>query len=184
MPNAPGYFADWLAGLTSTELAEVRAALELRSAVDMLAQSGAAVVAPINDTAENILATISLAAGFMGVNDAIELTTLWSFTGSTNLKTMRARLGGIGGTAFLAAGRNTLTEITLQQKTIIRNRNSLASQVGYTAAVTTAFGVGTQAVLTGTINMANAQDLVITGQKATGTETITLEAYSAIMWRA
>lgn len=178
------YLATYLDALTSTELAEVKAALAAKSPVQVLGQGGAAVTAPANDTAENILATISIAAGLMGANDSLEITTLWSFTGSTNLKTMRARLGGIGGTAFMAAARNTGTEVSLQQQTIIRNRNAQNSQVGWTASVTASFGVGTAAVLTGAIDMTALQTLVITGQKATGSETITLESYSVKLVRA
>lgn len=177
------YFADYLNALTSTEITEVKAAIAAKSPVQVLGQSGAAVSAPANDTNENILATISIAAGLMGANDSLEILTMWSYTASTNNKTLRIRLGGIGGTQYMNSPRNSGTEVGLQLMHFIRNRNSVSSQVGYQSGTFT-FSAATAAATTSSVNMANAQDLVITGQKATGTETLTLESYRVLLLRA
>lgn len=178
-----GYIADYFNALVAgTERTEVRAALAGQGPIQVLGQGGAAVTAPL-DTAENILATISIPAGTMGLNDTLEILTLWTYTGSTNAKTLRIRLGGIGGTQFMNSARNSGTEVGLQMPYFIRSRNSLSSQVGYGSG-NFAFSASTSAPTTGAINMANAQDLVITGTKATGAESLILEAYSVKLFRA
>ena len=142
-----------------------------------LAQSGAILTAPANDTNENTLVTVAVAAGAMGVNGMLRVTTLWSYTNSGNVKTKRVRLGG---TEFLALANTT--QASSANGKIITNRNSAAAQVSFNAA-SGGFGNSTGAVATGTVNTAVAQDLLITAQKATGTETISLESYTVELLR-
>lgn len=177
------YFATYLDALTSTELAEVKAALAAKSPVQVLAQSAVAVTAPASDTNENILATISIAAGLIAANDALEITTMWSFTASTNAKTCRIRLGGIGGTQFLNTAQTTGTNVALHQLQIIRFPTT-ATQKGWNSGNTSIYAAGTGAPTTGAIDMTSLQTLVITGQKATGSETMALESYSVKLVRA
>lgn len=142
----------------------------------LLAASAVAVSAPAN-TSENILATITIPAGAMGLNGILRITTQWTMTSSGNTKTPRIRLGGIGGTVFLA--QTHTTTVTSHDQRQIHNRNSAASQVCQPAlSGNGGWAISAQAVTTGTVNTAAAQDLVITGQKDTAGETITLEAYS------
>lgn len=126
------------------------------------------------DTNENTLATIPMPAGAMGANGALRISTLWSFSG-TNTKTARVRLGGISGTAHL--GVTLTTQTSLENIRIIRNRNSASSQVSYRANDGNSFVAVAAAVLTGAINTANDQDIVITGQLTNTGESVTLESY-------
>lgn len=128
-------------------------------------------------TNETVLATVSVPAGAMGANGALHVITTWSFTGSTNAKTMRARLGGIGGTQHLGQSVSSATNVVLSDERRIRNRNSAASQVCSTNAGATAYGTTTAAVTTSTIDTSVGVDLVFTGQLALAGETITLETY-------
>jgi hypothetical protein len=128
-----------------------------------------------NTLTETILATIPIAAGAMGPNGALRITAVFSHTNSANSKTLRIRLGGIGGTAFTDY-TNTANAAQMTQR-IIQNRNSQASQVAGPSTVPNAVAPTTGSSATGTINTAVAQDLVITGQMAALAETITLESY-------
>ena len=137
----------------------------------ILAQSGASVTAPANDTNENTLATISIKGGVMGLNGALRIYTLWTVTNSGNNKTQRIKLGV---TTFSTL---TVTAVaTVGMIPVLYNRNSAASQVCHpTGAIT---GTSGSAITTGTIDTSADANLTITAQKATGTELIRLEAYT------
>ncbi len=137
------------------------------------AQSGVQIVTA-NNTSEQILATIPILGGTLGVNGVIRVSTLWTMTNNVNVKTLRVRLGGGAGTVFWAAAGASIA--TLKGHCQIANRGSQSSQVAMDSA-TLAFGSSTAAVVTGAIDTAVNQDLVITAQKATGTDTVNLESY-------
>lgn len=141
--------------------------------VRTLGISGGAVSAPAN-TSENILATINIPAKAMGINGALRVTTLWTMTNSVNNKTTSIRLGGISGTAFLALVNTTAA--SLMNIKVIQNRGAANSQVSFNSA-SGGNNTTTGAVTTGSIDTSAAQTLVITGQKASSGETLTLESY-------
>lgn len=154
--------------------------IDLRTRPLILAQSAVAV--PLTGTAsETALATIAIPAGTIGPNGSLRITTLWSHTNSANNKTWRIRLGGIGGTAFAAVVRSTTA--TDHDIRIIRNRGSASSQVALTAGTGVGFGTSGSAPVTGSVDTASAQDLVLSGQLANTGETITLEAYTVELLR-
>lgn len=126
-------------------------------------------------TSETALATIPIPAGAMGANGALRVLTLSSYPNSANAKITRVRLGGIAGTAFLAA--STTTTVGTPNMTFIQNRNSQSSQVGSAVADSKSFVSSATALVTGTIDTSAAQDLVISGQLALDTETMNLERY-------
>lgn len=143
-------------------------------AARILGASAVAVSGPA-DTSENILATITVPAGAMGLNGILRVRALWSHTNSANNKTLRIRLGGVGGTQFLAiVPTTTASAIT---DTTIQNRGAANSQVGSVAALVASFGTTSGALATGAIDTSVATTLVLTGQKASAGETITLESY-------
>ena len=95
------------------------------------------------------------------------------------VKELRVKLGG---TAFFANIQTTVL-IFLPPATQIWNRNSEASQIAFAAANgSTTVGTGTAAT-TGTVNTAAATTLAISGQKAVGTDTLRLYAYSVELVR-
>jgi K+-transporting ATPase c subunit len=127
-------------------------------------------------TNETALATVSIPAGAMGLNGAIHVVTSWTMTNSANAKTVRARLGGVGGTAFMGVGFTATA--TFSDIRRIRNQNSASAQVGSApASSTNAYGSSTSALPTGAIDTGSAQDLVLTGTLANTGETITLTSY-------
>lgn len=141
----------------------------------ILGASAVAVSGPA-DTNENILATITIQAGAMGLNGILRVTTCFSFTNSANTKAGRIRLGGIGGTAFLSQTGWT-TQLGLEHITTIYNRGATNSQVGGGIGVADSGPVAGQTRVTGTIDTSAATTLVITGQKGLAGDTLTLESY-------
>lgn len=146
-------------------------------AAGMSLLAASAVAASVTGTtSETALATVTIPGGAMGLNGGVEIRSTWSYTNSANNKFLRAKFGGAGGTAFLDATQTATA--TWGDSRRIRNRNSLASQVGsMSTAGTGGVGSSSAAVVTGAINSAVDQTIVFTAQLALGTETITLESY-------
>ncbi len=131
-----------------------------------VAVSGAA------DTNENTLATITVPAGVMGLNGIIRLQATITCTNSGNNKTHRVKFGG---TQLTSSSVTTTTYYMIDLT--IQNRNSASSQF----ARFNRFDGGSQSQgqPTATIDTSAATTLIITGQKASAGETITLESYLA-----
>lgn len=142
----------------------------------VLLAASAVAVSTTGDTNENILATVAIAAGAMGLNGGLEIRSTWTVTNSANTKTVRVRLGGIGGTQYM--GQALTASNTFGDTRRIRNRNSAASQVGSIGSSSASpVGASGVAVTTSTINTSVAQTLVFTGQNGLASEIITLENY-------
>jgi len=145
------------------------------SGIVVLGSSGVAV--PLTgSTSETQLALVNVAAGAMGLNGALRITTLWSVNNDADAKTGRIRFGGISGTQIMAL--NMASTATYQLMHIVRNRGAANSQVFQVVTATSNFTSSSGAVGTASVNSAISQDLVISGQLASGTDTITLEAYT------
>lgn len=141
-------------------------------AVYMLAASAADVSAAA-DTAENVLATITIPGGTVKAGSSIRVWPLWTHTNSANNKTLRVRLGGIGGTEYLTI---TATTTATTDRPILIRVITTGTQKGM-AAAPVGFGSGA-AIVTSSVNMAVDTTIVITGQKASAGETLTLNGYT------
>ena len=127
-------------------------------------------------TAETTLYSLVIPGGTIKANGLLRIIALWSFTGSTNSKTFKFKLGG---TEFYSPSTVTAANISLQSQQIIRNRNSASSQIASgssTANPGVGFGFFTVAPHIGTVDTSVDQTLIITGQLANAAETITLES--------
>lgn len=131
-------------------------------------------------TTEGVLATVSIPGGTIGPNGMLRVSTWWSYTSSANAKTLRVRLGGIGGTIFQELAPTTTTTMTTQ--TVVSNRNSQTSQLGAVQGSGSVHGGATAGFVTATIDTGAAQDLVITAQLANSGETISLERVLVEVW--
>jgi hypothetical protein len=142
----------------------------------VLAQSGVAV--PLTGvTDETILATITVPANTLGANGSIRITAGFSYTSSTNAKTPRIKFGGASGMLLFGPAITTANAQVVAQVSV-HNRNSTSSQVsGYNTGTAT-FSTNTVAPITGAFDTTQAQTILITGQLAVGTETLTLERYT------
>ena len=115
------------------------------------------------------LATITVPAGLMGANGKLKIYPLWSTTNNANVKTLRAIFSG-----------STCTTMTSQSVpnnsglVIIRNTNSESAQKCSSGLVA---GIGSSggSIASITIDTTAATTLVISGQLAVGTDTLTLE---------
>jgi hypothetical protein len=142
----------------------------------MLAKSGASS-AHTGDTNETTLATISIPANTLGANGTLKINAIWSFTNSANTKTFRWRLGGLAGTVIASNTASTFTnawsQILMINANATNSQNTFLEQVrGTDGLVTTSFQIGTA------VDMTATQSLVITGQLASGAETVTLLGYT------
>ena len=138
-------------------------------------------VAGAADTNENTLYTLAIAAGTMGANDMLRIWPEFSYTASTNLKTLKLKFGS---TAVITYPDAAAGNVALRPVWLVRNRNSVSSQLitpAYSGGVSVVTGI---APGTGTIDFSAAQTLTITGEKATGGELLALESVLVELIRA
>lgn len=142
------------------------------SGVFVLCKSAVPVTAPA-DTTEDVLYTCTVPANAMGANGVLRITTRWTITNNANAKTLRVHLGGIGGVDYMG---NSVSGVSAQQHQIlIQNRGATNSQYGFGASQAP-FQAQVAAPITSAVDTTAATTIVITGQKAVGTDTITLES--------
>jgi hypothetical protein len=141
----------------------------------VLAASGAQVADKGNVTSEQTFVTVTVPANAMGANGMLRIWYAWNYTNSANDKTLRVRFSGAAGTQFHAYVATTSASDSAV--VTIQNRNATNSQTG--GPSTTAFGMGggTTSMTTASVDTTAETTIVITGQKETGTETLTLERY-------
>jgi hypothetical protein len=140
-----------------------------------LLAASAVALSVTGNTNETVLATVSIPAGSMGLNGGVVVKSTWSHTNSANSKTLRIRFGGVSGTAYLSYGATTTATLTETERRI-RNRNSASSQVG-NAPTGVQSGGSSGAIPTSAVDTTAVVDIVISGQLALGSESITLENY-------
>lgn len=162
---------------TYSQPISAQSALDLRPWV--LAASGVAVD-HTGDTSETTLATVTLPAGAMGPNGFIEILSLWRFTSSINAKTARIKFGG---TTIYSNAQSTLGNVFARDHRSIHNRNAANSQVYNAGSVPFTTG-GSTAMGTMAIDTTADVTIALTGQLASAGETIALDAYRILVYRA
>jgi len=141
----------------------------------ILAKS-AVPVSSTNDTNETAFATVSIAAAALGNNGQLRVHTNWICTNNGNAKTVRVRYSGASGFTFLS--QNISTTAGCSAVTHIGQNNSTFAQVGSSQGVlSTGTGFASSQGSTAVADTSAATSLVITGQKGTGTDTLTLNSY-------
>lgn len=122
------------------------------------------------DTAETILLTVNVPP--LGANSYMDLCSLWSYTNNANTKTLRIRLGGIGGTVLMQLAATTTASLTDIGRKIL-NRGATNSQVSH---VLNAFGsTSSGAAATSAIETNAGTTLVFTVQLGNAADTASLE---------
>lgn len=126
---------------------------------------------------EEARATITVPKAILGRYGRLKIHTSWSYTNSANNKTMRVRYSTITGTAF--TDLTSTTTDSARVNTEIANNAATNSQKGAAPASVNGWTVGTAAALpTAAVDNDTADTtVVISGQKATAGETLTLESY-------
>jgi hypothetical protein len=135
------------------------------------------------DTNENILGTTTIPAGALSTGGGIRVKFKFTYTNSANNKTLRVRFGGIAGTLYLSVVQTT--SASTWGEVILGNAGATNSQQGFGVYYTGSAGITgpSGAVITSAIDTTAATTLVITGQKATAGETLTLEMFTAELLR-
>lgn len=123
---------------------------------------------------ENALATITLPANTLGPNGSVEILATWAMTNSANNKTTRVRFSGAAGTEF--QNRIITTQASSQQLTSISNAGAANAQRGMGLG-SPGNGETTNAIVVGAVDTTADTTIVISGQKASAGETLTLVKY-------
>lgn len=148
--------------------------------VTVLAQSGAAV-SSTNTTGEETLATITVPAGTLRANDSLRIRFGFTYQNNANVKTLKAHYSGVGGTAVLSVGR--ATQINSDCEIIIQNANSTSAQTCRAREMNAGASFAIQVNATA-VDTTASTTFVITSTKATGTDTLTLDYYTAEVIKA
>ena len=119
------------------------------------------------------LATCTLPGGALGPNGHVHIFTYWTMTGSTNSKIIRSQFGN---QVYLAETITALTTIGTVRETIVWAANSRIAQVG-----SSFFGANTTN-FTSSVDTKNSVAILLTGQLSNTSETITLAAYSVVVY--
>lgn len=139
----------------------------------VLAQSAVAVsVGAV--TSEAALATITVPANAMGPNGTLRITAFWTYTNGADDKILRIRFSGAAGTIYHTTTATTTASQTVQVS--ICNINATNSQKSGSPN-SVSFGTSANQSVTSAVDTTAATTIVITGQKETGTDTLTLERY-------
>lgn len=145
------------------------------SAQYLIAQS-ASPASNTATTSEETLATITIPANAMGANGSVTIRASFTYTNSANNKTMRIKFGG---TTYKSVVDTTTA--THQLSVTVYNRNATNSQVSdQSSTVATPYSTSSNALVTSAVDTASDVTVLITGQKASSGETLTLEAYQVV----
>lgn len=140
-----------------------------------LCKSAVAIAAPLT-TNEEIVAICTVPAGAMSNNAILRISAAYSYTNSANSKTFRVRYSGIAGTTFFSAAATTTAFFSLQGT--IQNRGATNSQASWwIGGAAGSWTSGAAGITTGIIDTTAVTTVVITCQKALGSEACTLENY-------
>lgn len=133
--------------------------------------SGTAAPADLN---ENILFTAKLPAATLGTAGAIKLYLAWAHTANANVKTLRVRLGGIGGTVIWSAQPGATSASTTRTEIVCGNTGATNSQIS-TAITQIDAVIQNVGAISSAIDTSVATTIVVTCQKATAGDSIVLQ---------
>lgn len=119
---------------------------------------------------DEVLDSLFIPAGIIGVNSILQIEPLWSYTNSANNKIIKVKIGGV--TVFTATRTTSVRDSAL---IVIANRNSLTSQIrpidgNYVSS-------GSSTATTYNIDFSVGVSIDIIGQRANSSDTLTLEYY-------
>ena len=127
---------------------------------------------------EQILATIPVPAGWMGIDGQIEISLALNLTSSGNNKTTRVRLGTTGVSSTQVAGSIATTSESAEYRAAIRNRGASNSQICHVSHML--LTASSQDFTTTAVETSGLVYLYITVQAAAAAnEEMSLEAYNA-----
>jgi hypothetical protein len=138
-----------------------------------------------SNTAETLLASVTIPAGIMGANGRIEIITSWNWTNNADNKTVKIKFGTVvggfaGATEF--SGFVLTVNTNIQSLTNIYNNNATNLQIGGTGTGGNAYVVNSGTAPTSAIDTTQNTMIYFTGQLTLGTDVLTLQSYSVIVY--
>jgi hypothetical protein len=143
--------------------------------VRAVAGTGAAQTAVTGNTNENTTVSFVVPAGSIGPNGELRISGMLTLTNNANNKTIRVKYGA---TTLWTASPTSAASFRFD--IVLANRNSQSSQVNSFSS-STSYGNSANAVGTSSIDFSADQTITITLQLATGTDSMTLEQYRAVV---
>lgn len=132
-------------------------------------------------TSEEILYSLVIKAGTVGLNDVLSVHPLFSYTNSANNKTLRVKIGADVATGTTIWSAVNTTTLSAGPRIGLRSRNSLGAQIlehvgngGFGSAE--GYGSSGTDLTTTAIDFSIDRTLFITGQLALAGESITLRS--------
>ena len=110
----------------------------------------------------------------LGANGGVRITTWWAFTSSVNVKTLRVRYSGASGTQYM----NNVESTGTPNRCITEIFNSNATNVQFGGTQINTLNASALSAASSAVDTTAATSIVITGQKATAGETLTLSGYT------
>lgn len=133
---------------------------------------GGAAVSHTGSTAKVALARCRVPGGCVGPNGAFRLTALFGCTNNANSKTIYGELGGFD--ILSAQVINNASHFGAYHNKIMMLRGSLNAQAGVNGSDSAGVLLSSQP-RTGSVDFAQEQELVISGQLANAADTISLQ---------
>lgn len=137
------------------------------------------------NNAEFNFAAVTIPAGLMGLNGSLWFRAIWTFTGSTNQKIPSCRhstgSGNTSGNNALGSGTSSATNVMFFGQGFFRNRASAASQFASPSAINSNIGFSAGVAGAPTLDTTAVSYINFNGNKALGTETMTLEWYEVVL---
>ena len=138
-------------------------------------------------TSATNIAALKIPANAIGKNGVVEIKALWSWTNSTNAKTLTTNISATSGATVSNLPSVTIPNSTANGQTLIilRNNNATNAQQSYGAPpATTPFGTTTTANNTSAIDTTADTYINFNGTLTVGTETITLQHAYIVVYPA
>ena len=154
------------------------------SPVTIVASTGAASVT--GTASETNLQVLKVPANSMGPNGAIYLACLWTYTNSSNAKTLTVRFTSTSGAVsggVLGSAISVTTTATTQSLHIIRNNNATNSQTAYAGSGTGPFGSAAAALTSLSVDTTQDAFIDVNGTLANTGETITAQHCVATIYK-
>ena len=128
-------------------------------------------------TTETVLSGFTLNKKLASPNMTIIVNSVWSMSGSANIKTPRVRFGGLTGTEYV--NPQIASNSSFQPECLIRFRNALNSQTGMSSTQWSSYNAAGGVAVTSSLDMTvNNAEIVLSGQLANAADYLTLRGYT------
>lgn len=132
--------------------------------------------ATANATAEQVLLSFRIPPNFLPANFKMTIILDFSFTNNANVKSVAFKAGGLAGTALFTSP-SLASALNYNALVQISGRGDGQSLIGFGAGTAGGAGTSTTAYPTASLNYITSEtEFVVTGTKATGTDTLQLES--------